>query len=66
MCSVCHLFLKKLNTFFFKQFRNTFLIVCYTCVFMFDFTNCLLVLVNSDAHMGPGVVINLVNLVKSC
>ena len=52
-------FPQKLNTFF-KQFRNSFLIVCCTCVFMFDFTNCLaiwlLVLVNSDAHMGPGVI----------
>ena len=36
------------------------MIVYYACVFLFDFTCCyaicLLVLVNSDAHIGPGVI----------
>ena len=47
--------------FFFKQFKDTkILIVYYACIFLFDFTSChaicLLVLVNSDAHIGPGVI----------
>ena len=36
------------------------MIVYYACIFLFDFTCChaicLLVLVNSDAHIGPGVI----------
>ena len=45
------------------------IIVYYACIFLFDFTGChaicLLVLVNSDAHIGPGVIINL-EILKSC
>ena len=37
-----------------------YMIVYYACIFLFDFTCChaicLLVLVNSDAHIGPGVI----------
>ena len=44
------------------------MIVYYACIFLFDFTSChticLLVLVNSDAHIGPGVIINLEILTK--
>ena len=36
------------------------MIVYYACIFLFDFTSChaicLLVLVNSNAHIGPGVI----------
>ena len=43
------------------------MIVYYACIFLFDFTCChaicLLVLVNSDAHIGPGVI-NLEMLAK--
>ena len=39
------------------------MIVYYACIFLFDFSSChaicLLVLINSDAHIGPGVIINL-------
>ena len=42
--------------------------VYYACIFLFDFSSChaicLLVLVNSDAHIGPGVIINLEILTK--
>ena len=54
-------FPEKLNTFFFQQFKDTkIMIVYYACIFLFDFTSChaicLLVLVNSNAHIGPGVI----------
>ena len=57
-------FPKNLTRFFFKQFKDTkSMIVYYTCIFLFDFTSChalcLLVLVNSDAHTGAGVIINI-------
>ena len=39
------------------------MIVYFAFIFLFDFTSChticLLVLVNSDAHFGSGVIINL-------
>ena len=42
------------------------MIVYYACIFLFDFTCChaicLLVLVNSDAHIGPGVINLEINL----
>ena len=44
------------------------MIVYYACIFLFEFTSChaicLLVLVISDAHIGPGVIINLEILKK--
>ena len=49
------------------------MIVYYACIFLFDFTCChaicLLVLVNSDAHIGPGVInleILKKKILKSC
>ena len=57
--------------FFFKQFKDTkILIVYYACIFLFDFTSChaicLLVLVNSDAHIGPGVInLEILNVISA-
>ena len=45
------------------------MIVYYACIFLFDFTCChaicLLVLVNSDARIGPGVInLEILNLLQ--